>query len=97
MVTFILFCSEELQLALAAFRSGQPVIYPNWTNRSSLGIYVGVLLALFVSIETVSLCLAAAIIRYLRRNSTSFTTQTYRLQMQLIVLLIIQVGYHICI
>lgn len=80
-----------MQLTLAAVRSGHGVIYPNFTNGSAMGIYVGVILALFVGIETVSLCLVAAIIRYLRRNSTSFTTQTYRLQMQLIVLLIIQV------
>lgn len=45
----------------------------------------------FALAEVVSLLLATATIRFLRRHATAFSPQTYRLHLQLIVVLIVQV------
>lgn len=55
----------------------------------------GLLGAIFgglVVAEVFSLLLAMATIRYLRENMSSFSAQTYRMHLQLIILLVIQVG-----
>lgn len=53
---------------------------------------LGAIFGGFALAEVVCLLLATATIRFLRQNATSFSPQTYRLHIQLIVVLVVQVG-----
>lgn len=62
--------------------------------RKSTGVMASLVGAMFgglILAEVFPLLLAVATIRYLRQNATSFSPQTYRMHLQLILLLVIQV------
>jgi hypothetical protein len=87
--------TKERELMLLAFQQKIPVIYPDWAAALPMLLTMGTMLNGLFLVQILCIIMGVAIIRYLRKNSKDFILQTYKMHMQLIVLLIIQVSKNI--